>query len=235
MGHEVEAVADGAEAIQAIRMSEFDIVVMDMQMPVLDGLEATRAIRASDSDFATLPIIALTADVLQEDHARFLSAGVTSVLTKPVDWVSLGAEIDRLLVSSFERAGLNNAVAASDDGGAGQGALVLDEALLIELGDAVGHDVLAPMLGTFRDNMLQYQASLADAANTGDIKRIKNTAHALKGLCAQFGASHVSKLALEVEQKSADLDGVRRMLPDFAEGVNEAKMALEKYLAKPAG
>ena len=233
MGHVVEAVADGAEAIRAAKTGIFDIILMDMQMPVTDGVEATRAIRALDSTRANIPIIALTADVLRENHTKFLSAGVNSVLTKPVDWVSLTAELNRQLapVNGKAEAPVHQTAMASAD--AGQESAVLDDTLLAELGDAVGHDVLATMLATFQKNMLQYRDELVKVDDAGDLKGIKNTAHALKGLCAQFGAVHASKVAATFERPEATLEDIRSELPELTRSTKDAARAVREYTAKP--
>ena len=81
-GHSVVAVGNGREALAAIVIGNFDAVLMDMQMPEMDGEEATRAIRKMPEPYATLPIIALTADVMAEDRERYKISGVTSVRSK---------------------------------------------------------------------------------------------------------------------------------------------------------
>ena len=74
---------DGAEAVRAARAQSFDLVLMDLQMPVMDGLQATREIRALRGDWARVPIYALTAAASHEDQAAALAAGMDDFLTKP--------------------------------------------------------------------------------------------------------------------------------------------------------
>ncbi|MBF0305850.1 MAG: response regulator, partial [Alphaproteobacteria bacterium] len=80
-GHAVSVVPDGLQAVAAVREREFDLVLMDVQMPVMDGLEATRAIRALGGPKASLPIIALTANALKQDDC--LAAGMNDFVPKP--------------------------------------------------------------------------------------------------------------------------------------------------------
>ena len=96
MGHEVVLAGNGIKAIEAIEEREadhdlpmFDLVLMDMQMPEMDGLEATAKIRALESDVSTIPIIALTANVMSGDRDRVIEAGMNDYLTKPIDLVAL--------------------------------------------------------------------------------------------------------------------------------------------------
>lgn len=94
LGHEVEAVPDGAQAVEAACRSTFDLVLMDMMMPVMDGLAATRAIRATKGATARVRIVGLTANARPADEAACRDAGMDGFLTKPVTLERLAAAID---------------------------------------------------------------------------------------------------------------------------------------------
>jgi hypothetical protein len=84
LGHRARIVRNGVDAVQAVAEQRFDLVLMDLHMPVLDGAGATQAIRALPAPAGQMPIVALTADALPETRQRCLSAGMNDVLTKPV-------------------------------------------------------------------------------------------------------------------------------------------------------
>ena len=84
-GHEVDAVANGELAVSAAKVGGYDLVLMDIHMPDMDGIEATQAIRSSKGDFANVPIIALTANSMKGDRERFLAAGMSDYVSKPID------------------------------------------------------------------------------------------------------------------------------------------------------
>jgi two-component system sensor histidine kinase/response regulator len=84
-GHEVVLVADGAQAVAAVQVGDFDVVLMDMQMPVMNGEEAARAIRGLAESVRNIPIVALTANAMPEDVQRCYDAGMNDHLAKPVD------------------------------------------------------------------------------------------------------------------------------------------------------
>jgi CheY-like chemotaxis protein len=84
LGCQVSLVADGAAAVQAWQAQEFDVVLMDCQMPIMDGVDATRHIRSDGGKGAVVPIIALTAGALQSDREEAVLAGMSDFLTKPL-------------------------------------------------------------------------------------------------------------------------------------------------------
>jgi two-component system, sensor histidine kinase len=92
-GHRVELVDSGAEAIDAVRKSRFDVVLMDVRMPGMDGLETTRRIRALGGLGGRVPIIGLTAHTLRNDVERCLAAGMDGHLAKPLERDTLLAAV----------------------------------------------------------------------------------------------------------------------------------------------
>ena len=98
LGCRVNVVADGAEALRAVQTLPYDIVLMDIMMPVMDGVEATRAIRALPSPIARVPILGLTAHASPEDHESFRRCGMNDVMSKPVTKQVLEANLAANLV-----------------------------------------------------------------------------------------------------------------------------------------
>ncbi len=94
LGIPADVAENGAIALQMIKQKHYDIVFMDMQMPVMDGLEATRQIR-KNAHFANLPIIAMTANVMQEDRQRCLDAGMDDHLAKPLNLQNIQKTLTR--------------------------------------------------------------------------------------------------------------------------------------------
>ncbi|MEI6986989.1 MAG: ATP-binding protein [Rhodospirillaceae bacterium] len=97
LGHTVQVVGNGREALDAVIAENFDVVLMDMQMPEMDGEEATKAIRCLPSPKNRLPILALTADVMTENRARYLQAGVNDLVPKPIDWQLLTKTLNNVV------------------------------------------------------------------------------------------------------------------------------------------
>ena len=96
-GHAVRMVGNGAEAVAAVRAEEFDIVLMDVQMPLLDGIEATKQIRALPAPRRHVPVVALTADAMTGAKEYYLEAGMDGYLAKPIRAAALLAKLAALV------------------------------------------------------------------------------------------------------------------------------------------
>jgi CheY-like chemotaxis protein len=105
-GHQVVVVTNGRDAVSAVDGGEFDLVLMDVQMPEMDGLEATRTIRAKEAGSGSrIPIIAMTAHAMKGDRERCLLAGMDDYVSKPVQPAELFETIERLLPAGGRHAG----------------------------------------------------------------------------------------------------------------------------------
>ena len=96
-GHSYTVAGNGREALEALNREPFDVVLMDIQMPVMDGVSATRQIRNSNAPYADIPVIALTANALPDQVASYLAEGMDDVLTKPVDMSELMVVLQKVL------------------------------------------------------------------------------------------------------------------------------------------
>jgi CheY-like chemotaxis protein len=98
MGHQVKVVNNGLEAVKALEKERFDLVAMDMQMPVMDGLEAVRKIRESELDSGRhIPVVAMTANAFEEDKRKCFEAGMDGYIVKPVGAESIRTELARVM------------------------------------------------------------------------------------------------------------------------------------------
>jgi signal transduction histidine kinase/CheY-like chemotaxis protein len=103
LGHRVDNVANGLEAVEAVRTMPYDLVIMDMMMPEMDGLAATKAIRALGPATASLPVIGLTANVLDADRRACFDSGMNGFLTKPVTAMKLAQALQKTMMSDRVR------------------------------------------------------------------------------------------------------------------------------------
>ncbi|WP_157505588.1 GAF domain-containing hybrid sensor histidine kinase/response regulator [Geminicoccus roseus] len=200
-GHQVSFALDGAEAVSRVLEQPFDVVLMDVQMPVLDGIEATRRIRALSSPVAAVPIVALTANVMEEERQRCMAAGMNQVLTKPVTWPDLFRTL-----AMFTRNGAQVAAPSSRP------------EPVVDLIDRTRLDSLRAMAGEAKFMLFVQNAmnsAVALFAEMLDLRdepaELAKSAHRLAGSAPSFGLVRIGVLAREIEQRSVErqaLDGL---------------------------
>ncbi len=105
LGYEADVAANGIEVLEAIARIEYDLILMDCQMPELDGYETTRQIRLLDSASRDIVIVAMTANVMKEDREKCLNVGMNDYLGKPIRKEDLGAKLAEWGITIFERKG----------------------------------------------------------------------------------------------------------------------------------
>jgi CheY-like chemotaxis protein len=220
MGHRADAVENGLLAVEAARDGAYDVILMDMQMPVMDGAAATREIRRLPGAPGRVPIIALTADAVSDNRERHLEAGLSAYFTKPVDWDRLGEAIAALtsgdpVVATSPAPPAQPSIDAAPEPDAEMEMLIelplLEIARLDELRAAVG-DSFDLMLGMFPDSAREELAALRTALDGGDRMAARRAAHTLKGVAASFGATRVQAIAHLLEDTTLDPDRAAALL-----------------------
>ena len=204
-GHRIDEVIDGSEAVAAVQRNDYDLILMDMQMPVMDGAEATRRIREFGPDYADLPIIALTADALPEHQADYLAAGVNDVLLKPINWRQLQQMIARRTTSSFavsDGDGDSRSDTLGDNGSwqeTATDAPVFDSARLSASVGSLPLVQAAEMISLVPEEAARQLEDFDRAAEQGDLAAARRSAHSIKGLAANFGAARLEVAARNSE------------------------------------
>ena len=208
LGHHVEVAGDGRAALAALEQSgrgTFDLVLMDVQMPVMGGLEATAAIRDAERASGThLPIVALTAHAMRGDRERYLEAGMDGYVTKPIDGVELTRIIAQLVPAAAAQRPVPAAAVPVVPVAAGRPAF--DERFIrARLGDNA--QLFAKLVRLFLGDCPARMRAMRRAINTGDGEALREAAHALKGAAANFAAAPVVEAArrLEFQGKNGDL------------------------------
>jgi PAS domain S-box-containing protein len=205
-GHTVQLAASGREAVEILARCEFDLVLMDVQMPDLDGVQAAATIREKERGSGKhVPIVAMTAQSGEADRARCLAAGMDGYLTKPVRITDLISKIQSVLPGGNSMDAEQNCPRPSINEQLQQ----LDEALALSRvgGDA---DLLREVIELFLDDYPQALESIRSAVAVQDASAIEHHAHSLKGSVSTFGAARAfeAALALEKQGRSKDLTGV---------------------------
>ncbi len=208
LGVDFELAGDGREAVAKASRQSFDLILMDVQMPVLDGLGATREIRGlPDGHSRQVPIIALTAHAMDQHRQQCLAAGMTDFATKPLNLDALARLLAKHLPARTQPVGqsLSNGVnsaksraAALDSSDRG---VCLPPADMDEITRNIGNNrpLAVQLLRHGVDDLSAEMQALSAAVEMGQLAEIKRLAHRIKGASASIRAEPLSRIASELE------------------------------------
>jgi two-component system sensor histidine kinase/response regulator len=195
-GHHVAIAQNGQLALEMLASTSFDLVLMDMMMPVMDGVEATRQYRAHEKGRRT-PIVAMTANAMLGDRDRCLEAGMDDYISKPFEIAELQSLIARFShgvepASPSEATPVEAGIATPLKTGPD-----FDYALALRESD---QEVVEIISDIFVSQWPLDHAVMTHAIESGDAASLRNTSHALKGSLGMFGAQPAVELAAELER-----------------------------------
>ncbi len=246
LGCTVDVACNGAQAVDACRDAIFDLILMDCQMPVMDGFEATRRIIAERKGAAGCPIVAMTANAMQDDRERCLTAGMVDFLAKPYRLADLTAMLTRWLPSPMTSRAAPAPVtpappvaAADKETDVRAMPLVLDTKVLDVLADqhSGGHTLLMRVASIFRKEAGKQLESLKLAWASGDIETATRAAHTLKSSSATLGAMRLSALCRDLESalRVGEHTHIERWTHDACATLDDTLHELDEALARMDG
>jgi two-component system sensor histidine kinase/response regulator len=191
-GHRVSVADNGQVALEALAAHQFDLVFMDMMMPVMDGMEATRRFRATEQGQRT-PIVAMTANAMQGDRERCIAVGMDDYISKPIEV----AELQRLLNQYIPGRSAEPVEPVKVELPAAGPISGFDYDLALSLAD---QEVVGIIADIFLEQWPLDKQKMQQALLAGDLKTMLHTSHAMKGTLAMFGAKPASELAYTIEQ-----------------------------------
>ena len=224
-GYRVAVATNGVEAVAAVAAGDFQLVLMDIQMPEMDGLEATRVIRRKEAEEGRprLPIIALTAHALEEERERCLAAGMDDFLAKPFraeELLALLREWTRPAATTAPpppnpTRPLSMALMSPSPAVADEQPVDLDgfRAALEEAG--IG-EVFEPTLALFRDDLPRRAHEIRAAWESGDLRGVAEAAHTIKSAAGNVRAHRLNALVTDLESagRAEDLPRMRTLWPE---------------------
>jgi signal transduction histidine kinase/CheY-like chemotaxis protein/HPt (histidine-containing phosphotransfer) domain-containing protein len=230
-GHQVVFAHDGAAAVDSVQRQAFDMVLMDVQMPVMDGVEATRRIRELPGDVRGIPIIGLTANVMSQEQARYLQAGMNECLMKPIEWDRLDAAIARHAPpSARERRADTPAPEAKVPEHHPIDVPLLEHRQIASLRAMASEAEFGMLMQGIVDSVQHAVDEIAAAVEPGPIAA---AAHRLKGSAGLGGLARLSALAGSLEAACTNGEEFGAFRQQLADSLHDTRVALALPLTPP--
>jgi CheY-like chemotaxis protein/HPt (histidine-containing phosphotransfer) domain-containing protein len=215
LGHRVHLVENGREAVDAVKARRFDVLLLDVQMPVMGGLAACATIRDWEKAAGgrRLPIIAMTAHAMQGDRERCLEAGMEGYVSKPIDLAALTATLDAVVPAAAHAPAEPKRTASE-----AATEVTLDLNLALERLDN-DRELLCDVIGIFMTECPKSVAQIEAALQASDGERIYQLAHRFKGSAGSFAAQRAMALGsfLEAAGRAGDIEKAGRIFAQIKE------------------
>ncbi|HJT42680.1 MAG TPA: response regulator [Rhizomicrobium sp.] len=223
-GFHVTIAEDGHQAVAAVQSADFDLVLMDIQMPGLDGVEATRRIRALPAPKNAVPIFAMTAHAMRGASEEYIAAGMNDYITKPFQPALLLAKLDQLAKGlappPCTRTRPELTVLA-----------VLDTSNLEELSAALPPDNMAALISLYLHDAESHLEEISACAIAGDLAGLARQAHMLVSSSGNLGCMQTSALARDLEHfcKAGNPDGLNTLLDELRRSAAQSSEAIRAW------
>lgn len=219
----IATAANGKEAIDQLTKEDFDVILMDIQMPVMDGYEATHIIRTTmPADKKDIPIIALTASVMRSDLHRCLEAGMNTYVPKPFKiWELLKAiaevtgrsiQLDKQLIHAPQKQEADT---------------IVDIAFLQEITDG-NNALIETYISTFISNTKKHIAAIEEALTAEDYDTIGSLVHLIKPHYKMMGVKNISQTIIDLEMYAKEKSHTERIPGLFKELKSVSQLAFEE-------
>ena len=219
LGYHADAVANGKEALEAVELIPYDLILMDCQMPEMDGFEATREIRRREGTARHTPIIALTAHVMKGDRDKCLESGMDEYLPKPIQPEELATVVQRW-IKTEPPPGQSSALESAQP-------VKLERLYETADGDeAFVQELIALFLKDTEARLSQLKQFLQQ----GDAEKARREAHTVKGACANFGADRMANIA-DSFRRLAHIDDLQQAAAEM-ESLEAEFERVRSYLAE---
>lgn len=223
MGHDAFIASNGLEAVEAVEASDFDLILMDVRMPEMSGPDATKRIRGMEGFKSTIPIIALTADIMAENKQYYLDVGMNDCVGKPINHEELALAMNKAIGETVNMASETEAPVETAD----EDAFDLQEALERLM---LPKEVLFPLIGQFVDDYGDVDERLRALVDGGDLPGAADLAHTVKGVSGTLGVKAVSEhsAALEKMLRAGDTSSLDDLLTVFSAALAQATSEMRK-------
>jgi len=229
LGLAADAVADGQEVLHALEMIPYDLVLMDVQMPVMGGYETTLNIRDPGSPVLDhhIPVIAMTANTMAGDREKCLEAGMNGYVPKPVDPLTLAAELEKWLIKG---SGSQTVTGGRGDPPSGNFSGIFNREEFLErvMGD---EDLAETIIAEFLADMPAQIRTMRSYIQQDQSEQAGAQAHKIKGAAGNISAKALQDISRLMEEaaKVTDLETLNQLMPKIEGCFNELKTVMESH------
>ncbi|HUR18387.1 MAG TPA: response regulator, partial [Acidimicrobiales bacterium] len=229
LGFACDVVANGLEAVEAVRQKPYMAVLMDFHMPEMDGVDATIEIRRQEGDNRRTPIIAMTAGARIEDRDRCLGAGMDDYISKPV----APKDLEAALAPWVNQEPPTSTVAADPEAAKTSGVVDPERLTALLTLEAEQAGFVAGLLNSFFERLPVQLEDLDAAVTAGDGLKVKELAHQLKGTAASLAATAISSVCgeLEAQGRAGDVGPGAALVAQLHVEADRAREAFQMLLA----
>lgn len=190
LGAEVEIASDGAIALELLKTGRnFDVLLIDIEMPRVSGLDVIRSVRASDWPVAKAPVIALTAYAMQEHKTKIIDAGADGLIPKPITSIEqFGIDVRSYMDAAAQRPAAHGAAPAGED-------CEIDIGIYESLVDTIGAAGMSQLLNELHGDLVTARNQIEAAAEAGDLELLRGASHMLVSVAGAVGAVRLQRQA----------------------------------------
>ncbi len=225
----LEVAYNGKEAIEILSKKEFDLIIMDIQMPVMDGYEATKLIRSRSDYKAKTPILGMTAHAMKDERTRCLDLGMNEYLSKPFSPAELRNKIKKILDITPSQPPIQVQTTSTE----GNGFNTIDiKKIKAIVGDSIEKEV--KYLKLLQKNAPDFIQKIDKGLQKGDLEEVKISAHSLKSTFRYYGADELMELSQRIEalaEQHASQQEIKPLLKQVHEQWSKVEKELVAYFA----
>jgi CheY-like chemotaxis protein len=224
LGYRADVAANGLEVLEALERQSYDLILMDIEMPEMDGIEATRKIIATYPEMKRPKIIAVTANAMEGDRERFIAAGMSDYVSKPIRVEALVRAMHACLGDKPEKTEKEMT----------ETPIELDPKALEQLLEVIGGDreSLKDLIQSFLEEGPELVNRLRQAVAANEADTLRRTAHTLKGSAADFGAVALASLCREIEAlgRAGEVAAATAKVEETVHEYHRAELGLKNIL-----
>jgi CheY-like chemotaxis protein len=229
-GHRIDVAWNGLEALAAVKQQDYDLILMDIQMPEMDGITATQQIRQLEGKCASIPIVAVTANAMQGDRERFLAAGMDDYIAKPINRDAFYMVVHRYALQQRTTQSKAPQAAKSEST-----TPLLGDEVLSYLQSELSGETVSELIDEYMTHSATLLSQALVASEEQDAKNVEYAVHTLKGMSGALGALRMVDICQHILEACRSGEGTQQIgshMNGLTGATEETQQALRAWLSE---